>query len=171
MKTETENLNEILQRMKKDRRFRTGLAAKSHFYFFHVYFSEYITCETAPFQKELLNLTEQNYAMLVVLAFRGSAKSTICTLSLALWSILGIPQKKFVLIVCQTQTQARFHLQNLRREMEGNALLRDDLGPFTEHEEEWNSGSLVIPKFGARITAVSFEQSVRGYVMERIVLT
>lgn len=162
MKTETESLNDIMGRVRTDRRFRTGLTAKSHFYFFHVYFSEYITCETAPFQKELLSLTEQNYAMLVVLAFRGSAKSTICTMSLALWSILGIQEKKFVLIVCQTQAQARFHLQNIRREMENNALLRDDLGPFTEHDEEWNSGSLVIPKFGARITAISLDQSVRG---------
>ncbi|MEK7624992.1 MAG: hypothetical protein AAB467_01430 [Patescibacteria group bacterium] len=162
MKTETESLNNIMGRVRTDRRFRTGLTAKSHFYFFHVYFSEYITCETAPFQKELLSLTEQDYAMLVVLAFRGSAKSTICTMSLALWSILGIQQKKFVLIVCQTQAQARFHLQNIRREMENNALLRDDLGPFTEHDEEWNSGSLVIPKFGARITAISLDQSVRG---------
>jgi predicted phage terminase large subunit-like protein len=162
MKTEMENLNKIMEQVRRDRRFRVGLTEKSHFWFFHVYFSEYISCETAPFQKELLSLTEQDYSMLVVLAFRGSAKSTICTMSLALWSILGVQQKKFVLIVCQTQAQARFHLQNLRREMEGNALLRDDLGPFTEHEEEWNSGSLVIPKYGARITAVSLEQSVRG---------
>lgn len=153
---------ELLERVRKDRRFRAELTGQSHLWFFHVYFSEYVTCETAPFQKELINLTEQEISLLIVLAFRGSGKSTTCTMSLPLWSILGKQKKKFVLIVCQTQSQARAHLQNLRREMEGNALLRDDLGPFEERTEEWNSGSLVIPKYGARITAISLDQSVRG---------
>lgn len=157
-----ENPSDIFERVRRDRRFRAELTGRSHLWFFHVYFSEYITCETAPFQKELISLTEQNIPMLVVLAFRGSGKSTVCTMSLPLWSILGAQQKKFVLIVCQTQSQARSHLQNLRREMEGNVLLRDDLGPFEERDEEWNSGSLVIPKYNARITAISLEQSVRG---------
>ena len=51
---------------------------------------------------------------------------------------------------------------NIKRELESNALLANDLGPFVEQREEWGSTSLYIPKFNARITAISTEQSVRG---------
>jgi phage terminase large subunit-like protein len=99
---------------------------------------------------------------LFIVAFRGSAKSTIFTTSYPVWAILGEQQKKFVLILCQTQAQAKQHMMNLRRELESNALLKSDLGPFQEENNEWGSSSLVFSRLGARITAVSTEQSVRG---------
>jgi len=66
------------------------------------------------------------------------------------------------IIISQTQSQVKLHLSNIRRELESNRLLRADLGPFEEREEEWSSGSLVMSKYGARITALSMEQGVRG---------
>jgi glycosyltransferase involved in cell wall biosynthesis len=45
-------------------------------------------------------------------------------------------------------------------ELESNDLLKADLGPF--QEDEWNANSIVIPKYNARITAASAEQSIRG---------
>lgn len=54
------------------------------------------------------------------------------------------------------------HLTNIKRELESNELLANDLGPFVEQREEWGSTSLYIPKYNARITAISTEQSVRG---------
>lgn len=79
-----------------------------------------------------------------------------------MWAILGEQQKKFVIILSQTQRQARQHLLNIKRELETNVLLRIDLGPFKEETDEWGSLSLVIPKYGAKITAASTEQSIRG---------
>ncbi len=147
----------------QDHHLRRRFGYESHDWFFHLYFPHYTEYDTAPFQHEMLGLTEdEDVKRLVILAFRGSAKSTIVSLSYVLWSILGKPQKKFVLLLGQTQPQARQHLKNIKDELERNPLLRRDLGPFEEREDEWNSSSLVIPKYGARITAVSCDTSMRG---------
>ena len=131
--------------------------------FFNIYFSEYVKNPTARFQKEFFIITEdQGIKLAVIVAFRGSGKSTIMTLSYPLWAILGEQGKKFVLILSQTQRQARQHLLNIKRELEKNDLLKSDLGPFREERDEWGSLSLVIPNYDAKIMAASTEQSVRG---------
>src|SRR3990167_7911323 len=79
---------------------------------------------------------EQDIRNLFIVAFRGSAKSTIFTTSYPVWAILGKQQKKFVLILCQTQAQAKQHMMNLRRELESNTLLKNDLGPFKEEDRK-----------------------------------
>ncbi|MFH1990239.1 MAG: hypothetical protein ABIJ19_00010 [Patescibacteria group bacterium] len=149
--------------MAKDQSFRIALAKKSHFWFFHFYFSHYVTFPTADFQREIFKITEdENNGMAVIVAFRGSSKSTICNLSFTLWSILGKMQKKYVIILGLTQRQARQHLINIKKELEQNALLKSDLGPFKEETDEWGGYSLVIPKYEARISAASTEQGIRG---------
>lgn len=154
---------DLAAKMFRDRKIRTAITKQSHFLFFHFYFAHYVKYATAPFHRELFHLTErQDIRNLFVVAFRGSAKSTIFTMSYPLWAILGEQQKKFVLILCQTQAQAKQHMMNVRRELEANQLLKNDLGPFQEENNEWGSSSLVFSKLGARITAVSSEQSIRG---------
>jgi len=149
--------------MLKDRKVRSAITRESHWYFFHFYFAHYVKYPTASFQKELIGLSEnEGVKNLVVVAFRGSAKSTIFTMSYPIWAILGVQQKKFVVILSQTQAQAKQHMMNLRRELESNFLLKNDLGPFQEEHNEWGATSLVFGKHNARITAVSTEQSVRG---------
>lgn len=151
--------NQIIQKSN----FRKELARKNHMWFFNLYFSEYVKYETAPFQKQLYLVTEDpTIKMAVICAFRNSGKSTIFTLSYPIWAILGEPKKKFVILLSQTQQQARLHLTNIKRELESNEVLRNDLGPFHEESDEWGSVSLVIPKHNARITAASSEQSIRG---------
>lgn len=147
----------------KDQRVRRRVTRESHYWFFHIYFGHYVTSPTAPFQHEIFTYTEdESQKLTAITAFRGSAKSTIISLSFPLWAILGKLQVKFVLILGQTQAQARQHLKNLKDEIERNTLLRNDLGPFEEREDEWNSSSIVLPLLGARITAASTETSVRG---------
>lgn len=46
--------------------------------------------------------------------------------------------------------------------MEQEGLLHDDLGPFHEETDEWRNTAIVLSKWGARIMAVSVEQSIRG---------
>lgn len=155
--------NNLFEQISKDRSVRQAVTKESHLMFFHVYFPHYVTYQIAEFQKDIFRITEdQSNPLAVIVAFRGSGKSTLVTFSYSLWSILGIQQKKFVLILCQTRTQAKQHMMNLRRELEDNALLRNDLGPFQEENDEWGSSSLVFSKLGARITAASTEQSIRG---------
>lgn len=159
IKISEENIRELV----KNRSSRTEMVTKSHMWFFNIYFNHYISYPTADFHKEMFRLTEdEDIPTLAMIAFRGSAKSTIFTMSYPIWAILGKQQKKFIIILGQTQRQAKQHLMNIRRELENNELLRSDLGPFKEIEDEWGSYSLVIPKYNARITAASMEQTIRG---------
>lgn len=141
--------------------YRAQLSRESHWYFFHTYLNDSVVYPTAPFQKEIFDITENDSInMAVIVAFRGSAKSTIITLSYPIWAILGRTKKKFIVMISQTQEQARSHFKNLKRELETNALLRSELGPF--QEDEWNSNSIILSKYNARITHLSSDQAIRG---------
>lgn len=156
------NENELIE-IKKKRSVRKALAKNSHFWFFTIYFSHYISYPFAQFHNEMFSITEDiNLKMAVLIAFRGSSKSTIMSLSCPIWAITGCQQKKFVLIVSQTQSQARLHLSNIKRELETNELLKNDIGPFQEVSDEWGATSIVLSNFDARITIASTEQSIRG---------
>jgi len=153
----------LFNKMFNDRDIRVAITRESHLYFFNFYFAHYVKYETAPFQKEIFSLTEnKNVKNLFVVAFRGSGKSTLLTMSYPIWAILGVKEKKFVLILCQTRSQAKQHMMNLKRELESNELLRNDLGPFQEETDEWGASSLVFSNMNARVTAASSEQSIRG---------
>lgn len=153
----------VLDKIIADPKVRRSLARQSHEYFFSIYLPHYLSYPTADFQRELYALTEDEATKLaVVVAFRGSGKSTIMTQSYPIWAITGQQAKKFVLLLSQTQQQARQHLINIRQELEDNQMLRDELGPFREAEDEWGNATMVIPRYGARITAASAEQSIRG---------
>jgi predicted phage terminase large subunit-like protein len=154
---------QTIKAIKDDFLVRREAARSNHKLFFYVYFPHYAEYEIAPFQDEIFRITEdQDNRLAVIVAFRGSGKSTLVTFSYAIWSVLGIQQKKFVLLLSQTRTQAKQHMTNLKRELEGNRMLRNDLGPFQEEKDEWGSSSLVFTELGARIMAASSEQSIRG---------
>jgi predicted phage terminase large subunit-like protein len=154
----------LIENVVHNRKIRAEVCRKSHEWFFTVYFPHYIKYASAPFHEEFFALTEdESVKLLCCVAFRGSGKSTIFTTSYALWSILGVQQKKFAVIFCQTRGQAKQVMMNLRQELESNDLLKLDLGPFQEERDtEWGSGSLVFARSGARITVASVEQSIRG---------
>src|SRR5258708_5337333 len=87
--------SELIDRMLTDRKVRTAIVRQSHFYFFNFYFAHYIKYPTAPFHRRFFQLTEQDdIKNLFIVAFRGSAKSSIFTMSYPLWAILGQQQKK-----------------------------------------------------------------------------
>jgi hypothetical protein len=151
---------EVFGALAKDRILRRAVTEQSHKLFFALYLHEYVKCKTAAFQDEIFHLTEDvSNRLACIIAFRGSSKSTIITLSYALWAVLGVQHKKFVLIVCQTQEQAKSHMRNIRAELEGNELLRSDMGPFREEsgEGQWAISSLVFHNTGARISIASVE--------------
>lgn len=154
---------EILERILNDQVFRRALVRKSFFWFFHTYFSHYISFPTADFHKEIFNLLEnQEIKTVGIVAFRGSAKSTIASLAYPIWAMIGEMSKKYVLLISQTQGLSRQILTNIKQEFETNELLIKDFGPFIEIADEWRANSLVIPQFGTRITAISASESIRG---------
>jgi predicted phage terminase large subunit-like protein len=154
---------ELFEQMKNDKQVRTAITQESFTLFFHFYYAHYIKYETAPFQKEIMSLIEHRSTEdLYIVAFRGSGKSTMVTTAYPVWAMLGKEQKKFVVIFCQTKAQARQHMANIRSELEGNDLLKNDLGPFKEESNEWGSHSLVFTQRGVRLMVASTEQSIRG---------
>jgi len=146
----------------KDRKARVEIAKKSHLWFFHTYFPHYVKDKTAPFQKEIIGITEDDgMKMAVIVAFRGSAKSTIISLSYPLWAVLS-GKRKFVLILSQNYEQAKQILRNIRIELESNEMLISDFGSFTSKKGNLGTSSILFPKLGAKIMAASSEQSIRG---------
>lgn len=159
----TKQDKEMLERISVDQKLRIRICLESHYWFFHVYFYQYIKYVTAPFHKEIIEITEdENLKLAVITAFRGSAKSTIVSLSYVLWAILGRQQKKFVLICSQTERQAQLFLQNIKKELETNELLLKDFGHLFENADEWQKGALVLDGHDARIMASSAGNSLRG---------
>lgn len=164
-RNQSKSSEDLFDSIAKDPAVRRAVTRESHSMFFAIYFRHYIMYPMAEFQKDIIRTTEDGSNPLAcIVAFRGSAKSTLVTLSYSIWAVLGIQQKKFVLIICQTQTAARQHMSNLRHELEQNALLKSDLGPFQEESGngEWAMSSLVFRNTGARITVASIDQSIRG---------
>lgn len=155
---------EVIDALVKDRNVRQKVTQESFWLFFLVYFAHYIKYELADLHEEIIDIIqEEKNKLTCITAFRGSGKSTIITTASTLWSILGIHQKKFVLIICQTKAQAKMHMMSLRAELEENDLLKSDLGPFQEEiDQEWSASSVIFSNTKARITIASLEQSVRG---------
>jgi len=155
----------VFEAIASDRVLRQQLGQRSHHMFFVMYFPHYIKYPMAEFHKDIFRVTEDESTNLAcIVAFRGSGKSTLVTFSYSLWSILGAQEKKFVLIICQTQAQARQHMANLKFELEQNTLLKSDMGPFREEagDGQWAISSLVFKNTGARIMIASIDQSIRG---------
>ena len=165
MRNLQQNEEYVLDRMVKDRTFRIALVKKSHFWFFHYYFGQkYAKYPTADFQREIFNITENpDLQNIVITAFRGSAKSTIITLSYVIWSIVGVKQKKFAIILGRTQLNTQPNLNAIKKELEENEAFRKDFGPFKEEiDSNGTTQSISLPDYNAQISTRSIGQNIRG---------
>lgn len=158
-KTEIERL---IDSMRTDAVVRTSVTTKNFGLFVRMYFPHYFTFGFAPFHERFFEIAEKKVRHAAVLAFRSSGKTTVLTQFYPIWALVGEQQKKSIIIISQTQHQARSHLSNIKAELERNGILKTDLGPFEEQDEAWNSGAIFIGKYNAKITALSREQSLRG---------
>ncbi len=156
------SIKSIINRCLDDAEFRAQATRESHTLFFLVYFSEHLKYDLAPFHKKILKLSERDFEFLVVAAFRGAGKSTICSTSLPLWLILGKRKKKCLLLVTRTQQLSRQAIDNIDRTIDNSPRLKRDLWPISYDGDKTRSLSIEFTKFGAKIIAVSFEQAIRG---------
>ena len=100
------------EQIRLNRNVRMELAKKHLYWFFHLYFGHYIEFETADFQREIFQaVADDDIEHLVIVAFRGSGKSTIVSMAYPLWAMIGVMQKKYIVIVSQPQQQAQQHQQ------------------------------------------------------------
>jgi phage terminase large subunit-like protein len=156
-----QNSKKFVEKLLKTPETRLEIVERNPLMFFATYFNQYMEFPMAKMHYEMFKLSaETDCPLTIVSAFRESAKSTILNQSYALWSVFGVQKKKFIVIVSQTEALAKSHFQNIKRALENNAQLRNDLGPW--EEEQWNSGSLVLKRYNARIVAMSVGQSIRG---------
>jgi predicted phage terminase large subunit-like protein len=156
-------LNSWINQIVNNKKLRIEAARSSHLLFFHMYLADHVEYVTAPFQKEMFDLTQdESLKFLVICAFRGSAKSTYMSLSYPLWAIMGNQQRKHVLITSRTQSMVKRIFDNLRKELSENGLLKSDMGPFKSERTKWGGGTLELERYGARITVASVEEGIRG---------
>jgi len=157
------DIEDIKKNLILNQDFRRELCSVSHKWFFATYFSDYIKYPSPEFHSELFEITEDSDEFLsVIVAFRGSAKSTIMSLSNPIWSMIGAPGKKHIVLISRTKELASKILQNIRRELESNTLLIQDFGPFTTVLDTWNSKEIYIKKYETVITSLSITSNKRG---------
>src|SRR3989338_5117508 len=157
-------VEDLFEKILIDKVLRKNVVQKSFEHFFPIYFHRYMQYETAPFHEEIFHILEDDSIKLaVIVAFRGSAKSTIITTAYVLWSILGVQQRKFIVICGQTEQKSRQYLLNIKNQLLNNELLRKDLGPFEEEKNSLgNATALIIKRLNAKIIVSSVEKSIRG---------
>jgi len=78
----------------------------------------------------------------LILAPRGHGKTTICNISYVLWFLWRFPEAR-VLIVSNTQSQARGFLSEIRTQIERNPYLKDFFGTGGT---KWSQDMLVLPR-------------------------
>ncbi len=155
--------DKTLEEIRKDPAVRKRLGQESFVWFFAIYFPQYLIYPAAKMHEQMYGVVEGSEIDLsVIVAFRGSAKSTIFSLIYPIWAVLGKQQKNFIVLASNTQKQSGLHFANLKGELEGNELLKQDFGPFVSEDGDWSNSRLIIAPTNARIMTVSIEQSIRG---------
>lgn len=115
------------------------------------------TFESPAFHREMINLYWGDDQKVVILSFRGSAKSTIAEETIALKAL--VKDFNYAVIVCATVDRASQRLGSIRRELETNEdvefLFGNVRGPV------WQETRIVLAN-GVCIDAVGAGQNMRG---------
>lgn len=152
---------EIKDNLMNSSAFRKVVARSGLKWFMAAYLSDYIEYEIAPFHDEMFELLSSDFKMLCFVAFRNSAKSTICSLALPLWMALS-ERKKYIILISQTKQQSLQLFANIKNELETNELLIRDFGPFKYTDETWRSDTLILKDYETQITCLSTGENIRG---------
>jgi predicted phage terminase large subunit-like protein len=139
------------------------MQAQSLLGFCLLYLSHHLTLPPATFHRELIEaLEDDSIRMLLVVAFRGSAKTTFCSLALPLWAALERSDKyQFILPIADTFAQAKINIANIKYELETNERILADYGDMKDSDFEWQATNILL-KNGVRIMARSRGQKIRG---------
>lgn len=128
-----------------------------------VYLRHYFTVPPADFHYLLSMALESELPedeLLEIIGFRGSAKSTFSVLALPLY--LALEQKQhFIIVAGDTTTQTKLNIENIRYELESNALLVEDYGIVFNNDRNWSVDKLLLSS-GTLIMGRSRGQKMRG---------
>lgn len=132
------------------------------------FLSHYFFQDGCDLHDKIINLAEDDTKeSIIIIAPRGFAKSTYCSIALPLWRICeGL--SKFVLIVSDSSTQAQAYLRDIITELEENEALREHYGqnilPKLDNKKavvKW-CDSDIITHSNCRIAARGTGQKLRG---------
>lgn len=137
-----------------------ALAKRDLRFFTLFYLPHYIQAEVPEFHEEMYReLQDLSPGFTEIIAFRGSAKSTMASLALPLWAAIT-GQRNFILLCSDTFTQAKQIITNLIYELENNEIIRRDFGEF-QSNKDWTATNILLPN-GVRIMSRSKGQQTRG---------
>ena len=126
-----------------------------------IYLPHYFTLTPADFHGKLFKeMTDDEVDMLLVIGFRGSAKSVICSLAFPLFCALE-EKYKFLIIINDTGTQVKLNISNIRYELENNQRILEDYGISFDPNANWSDSSLLLLN-DVLILGRSRGQKVRG---------
>lgn len=137
---------------------RLKKAEQDREYFLKTYLPHYFGLQFAEFHREWLDLADTENRLVLVAAPREHAKSTLFTFGLPLHALL-FQKKKFILIVSDTEDQARGFTLPMKMELLQNPRIIHDFGemkgsPFKDAD--------FVAKNGVRVKARGRGQRVRG---------
>jgi len=108
----------------------------------------------------LHNMTSKRGQKVLVLAPRGNAKSTICSMLAPLKAVCEASEK-YILLLADTSEQAESYLKTIADELDYNEKLRDKYPLACKHGDVWNAGRIETAN-GVCIEALGKGKSVRG---------
>ena len=108
-----------------------------------IYLGHYFELDPAIFHKDLVEVLESEAEEAVeVIGFRGSAKTTFCSLAYPLWCIL-FKKYNFVILMNETTAQMKINILSIRKEFEDNDLIiRDFPNAIEPRKNKWAEGEL-----------------------------
>lgn len=120
---------------------------------------KYFPLETPAFHKEIFDIvSDKNNRRIGLVAPRGHAKSTIIDMTYPLWAGC-YEQEQFVVIICDTYTQAEEFVETLRDEFENNPIIRWLFGNMRGNN--WQQGEFVLSN-GIKYIAKGSGMKIRG---------
>lgn len=126
-----------------------------------VYLRHYFTVEPADFHFLLANiLSDPSEELLLIIGFRGCAKSTFAILGDPLYNALE-HLADFIVIAGDTTTQTQMNIANVRYELETNPLILEDYGMMFNTDKNWSQDKLMLNN-GVLVLGRSRGQKMRG---------
>jgi predicted phage terminase large subunit-like protein len=110
------------------------------------------------FHKEVSELLQQKHRLNLVVAPRDHAKSTLITLGFVLYKIL-FRECNFVVIISDTESQAKLFLDAVKAELEDNELIKELFG--NHKGDKWGELDFVTST-GIKVICKGANQKVRG---------
>ena len=141
---------------------RIYLGEQSLIYFCLIYLGHYFNLKPAKFHRQLVKILEDDKQEAVgVIGFRGSAKSTFCSLAFPIWCAV-FKKFNFMVLINDTTPQVKLNIANIKAELEENELIRSDFpNAYNNNKNKWTETELMIGK-DVFLIGKSRGQKVRG---------